>query len=307
MGDKKKKAVVVFHRVDYDGLFSYAIARRELELQGYEVEGVGYNYRDENNFSKYDRNKYGKFVVCDITLPCDEMIEMDSRFEDDFIWIDHHITAIEDSEKYKYNGVDGIRETGKAACVLTWEYFHPSEEVPYSVRLAGAHDIWDKTTYDWDNVVSTFQLGLANRFVMNSAAFYEFYDKVIGESDIEDIIDDGKCIKKYTDGLFDSWVKKYSFEVTVGGIHKAICMVCPVFSSKVFDSVGDRYELYVVCEKNGLNEGVYNVSMYSDGKDMDFSCGEYMKEHYHGGGHKGAAGGTMTEEEFFELLTKHTM
>ena len=36
--------------------------------------------------------------------------------------------------------------------------------------------------------------------------------------------------------------------------------------------------------------------------DSDFHCGEFLKKKYNGGGHPGAAGCTITEEQFINIL-----
>lgn len=305
----KKKVLVIYHRVDYDGLFSYAIARKRFEDDGYEVEGFGYNYNDTVSFNRYKKNEYCKVVMCDISLPPNDMIEFDSEFKDDFIWIDHHITAIDNSVKYGYSFVNGVRDTSKAACQLSWEWFRNGHPLPYSVDLAATHDMWNKNSeHDWENTVATFQLGLTNEFGMNAQSFYDAYGRIIDEDDIEGLIESGRMLKKYTDGLFESWVNKYSFEVEVAGQYKAIAMLCPVFTSKVFNSVSDKgYDLYICAEKSGVTDGLYNISMYSDGAESDFSCGEYMAKNFNGGGHKGAAGGKMTEEQFIDFITKRSI
>ena len=48
--------------------------------------------------------------------------------------------------------------------------------------------------------------------------------------------------------------------------------------------------------------GNWVLSMYNINDDEEFHCGEFLKEKYNGGGHKGAAGCTLTQEQFIEIL-----
>jgi oligoribonuclease NrnB/cAMP/cGMP phosphodiesterase (DHH superfamily) len=58
------------------------------------------------------------------------------------IWIDHHKSAIEAHEELgKY--IPGLREYGRAACELTWEFFRPGVKMPRGIHYLGRYDVWD--------------------------------------------------------------------------------------------------------------------------------------------------------------------
>lgn len=300
------KALVVFHRVDFDGLFSFATAKRALEIEGYEVEAFGFNYNDQVEMP--DFSVFDKIVMCDISFPVPVMKELKDKYASKVVWIDHHITAINDSIANGYDSLEGVRVDGTAACVLTFKYFNECsyDDIPYAIRLAGANDVWDHETYDWENEVQPLQYGLSLVVAMNSDKMYEVYDDIIENPEI--YINKGLDIKTYNESLYESWCKRFSFEVEVGPGLKGIAMLCPVFTSKIFKSISENYDVCVVAEKSGQQEGVYNVSMYSDKHmDLGFSCGAYMKENYGGGGHAGAAGGFLNIDQFVRLLTEHTI
>lgn len=51
-----------------------------------------------------------------------------------------------------------------------------------------------------------------------------------------------------------------------------------------------------------------NKQCYTDIKyDSEFYCGKYLKKNYGGGGHVGAAGCKVTEEQFIEMLKSRTI
>lgn len=53
--------------------------------------------------------------------------------------------------------------------------------------------------------------------------------------------------------------------------------------------------------------GNWVLSMYNINDNDWFHCGEFLKERYNGGGHKGAAGCTLSEEQFINILKTKTL
>ena len=81
---------------------------------------------------------------------------------------------------------------------------------------------------------------------------------------------------------------------------------------------GDMFKSVIDTCANGIvfkheKNGNWVVSLYnidSEGKHWNndyFHCGEFMKEHYKGGGHPGAAGCTLTEAQFIKVLKSKTI
>ena len=101
-----KKIVCIYHSIDLDGWMSAAIvkhwfltANRVLPespyINGgrflYNPDFLGWNYGDPvPNLSEYD-----KIIMCDISFSKEEMRKLAENKE--FIWIDHHISAIKDN------------------------------------------------------------------------------------------------------------------------------------------------------------------------------------------------------------------
>jgi len=162
--------VCVFHGVDLDGWMSAAIVKHWFltkVIPNDEAIGelvydniIGHVpktpiFKDTNNLWflgwNYgqpipDLSEYDKVIMCDISFPKDYMRELRARLfnqetkKDHLIWIDHHISAIKDSEAEFYDKVEGLRDTSFAACELTWQYFFPDEPMPEIVRLLGRYD-----------------------------------------------------------------------------------------------------------------------------------------------------------------------
>lgn len=156
------KPYVIYHRADFDGIFSREIARLFL---GEKAEYIGWDYGDALPVVPEDCELY----MIDISV--EGLME-----HPNLVWIDHHASAIAKfSTKIKGYRIDGV-----AACRLAWQWFFtynkhrnpfaddhcglPEKQdyidrkvsEPLAVRLAGEYDVWDKR----DPNAELFQHGL---------------------------------------------------------------------------------------------------------------------------------------------------
>jgi oligoribonuclease NrnB/cAMP/cGMP phosphodiesterase (DHH superfamily) len=89
-----------------------------------------------NNFEK-DRDE---FWLLDFSLPVPEMTLIQGEVGSNFVWIDHHITSIEQLEHFEH--LKGVRDPKTASCMLTWKYCYPdSKFIPMSVRYIADRDM----------------------------------------------------------------------------------------------------------------------------------------------------------------------
>ena len=136
------KTVCIYHSQDLDGWMSAAIVKHWFIANGIKnllninienpntLDFIGYHYGDPIP----DLSEYDKVIMCDISFPPEKMQAIADDFTgDNFIWCDHHISAIKDNDELSY--VKGIRDINFAACELTWKYFFPNESTPEIVRL----------------------------------------------------------------------------------------------------------------------------------------------------------------------------
>jgi len=144
------KALVIYHKADFDGLFCREIARKVF---GEEAVYMGWDYGDPlPEIGPLERRVYMLDISVDglMTHP-------------NLVWIDHHKSAI---VKYP-SSIPGYRIDGVAACRLAFQWFRnktPGKadyverhvDEPYAVRLAGEYDVWDKRDFN----VDTFQAAL---------------------------------------------------------------------------------------------------------------------------------------------------
>ena len=128
------QSTICLHHNDADGRASAAIVRRAL---GTDVTLYEMNYGDPIPWEIITSTD--RVVIVDFSLPREDMLRITQR--NDFIWIDHHISAIEELSGISESWA-GIRDTREAACVLTWRYFFPNQPVPRPIVLIGDRDAW---------------------------------------------------------------------------------------------------------------------------------------------------------------------
>lgn len=129
---------ILYHKVDWDGVLSAAIAVKALGKENCTL--VPINYKD--NWVCPPLNDGDKVYVLDFSH------DVLSQHPDKCVWIDHHKTAI---EKY-YTTIAGRRSLAEAACNLVWEWFNDPEETPLVIDLCGLYDIWNisRRVIEWN-------------------------------------------------------------------------------------------------------------------------------------------------------------
>lgn len=314
MDNTIKTAAVLYHKIDFDGICSFAIASRGLASSGYRVTPFPMSNCDTEidleSLSAYDR-----VVILDISLrpaAMKRLFDLSEKAREegrDFlvVWIDHHKSSIEDSVLNGYSLMRGYREpSGKAACELAWEYFHDRVPVPSVVALLSAYDIFDKDRFPWKETVLPFQHGMRYRYGLDAEKFVADFDLHAdrkGAATMKAIMEEGTVAYNYMKDSGTRGVEAWGFPVTVAGHHKGYCCLTSQFGSLAFENSAKAVDATVYVCVNRTGPLAYKVSMYgSEGNTLDL--GGYMKLRYNGGGHFNAAGGTLTLKEFKRLLTK---
>ena len=337
------KTVCVYHSIDLDGWMSAAIVKYWFEKQLIitnssidsitdKIDFIGYNYGQPIP----DLSEYDKVIMCDISFSIEEMENLRQHLQDNFIWIDHHISAIKSADERTNNYYDGIRDAKFAACELTWKYFFPDEPMPEIVRLLGMYDSFRHKGTDEELKVLEFQYG-ARTFIKNYDDAYESLkinllddECEIVEHEREDYIihDKGIAIYQYlcTEakqtykngfkiGLGQSSVKLVdlvtipdtepeTLKNAVGTFlpYKFICINKERFNPINFgiDYHKDGYDGCACFYFDGTS---YNFSLYNDNGEVDCSI---IAKQFGGGGHKGAAGFRLNNEDFNKLIFNNT-
>lgn len=324
--------LIVYHRIDFDGSCSMAIIRKWAESQGYEVEIRGYNYGDPKpersgpwlGGIRIRPERYDKIFIVDCCLPAETMKYWSTQTE--VIWIDHHCTAIKESVEQGFDDLNGLREEGVGACELCWRYLYSGTPAPPIVQLLSTYDVWDQKRLDWEGLTLPFQYGLRARGLSDAEQFYEFYRDAIEAPlnialNIESsIVAEGLAILRYARECGRRACKAYGFVVTIGGkrrgkgrrLIKGLALLTGHFGALEMEESARALgcDVAVCLNRSNTDDGTYKVSIYAGSSASaveEFNLGEYLKVYYRGGGHRAAAGGTLTKKEFQKLLNAKEM
>ena len=301
----KKKCTIIRHRVDLDGTGSALVVDKWIRehSDGYEEpEHIGWNYGDD-----IPTIGEGLVFLVDISFPADDMKKLYKAKGNEVIWIDHHISHIEASEKQGYDTMEGLRYVGNGACELCWEYLYEGVPVPRFIQYLSAYDTWQKERFNWTSEVLPLQFGLKLKYGLAPQSYTagQVFERLLDENDdlMNMVIGTGKTILDYNISRFKSIVKAYSFDVLVAGKYKGICTLCTDFGSTLYTHVIGDYEVFVCANrKTGKNgEPIFTVSFYSEPGRCELNLASYA-ENWGGGGHRCAAGCTVSKEDFMRLV-----
>lgn len=291
------KISIIYHRIDSDGLCSYAVLYNALRerFPRMPITGIGYNHGDEMP----DLSGYTTVYMADVSLPSSEMLRLHS--ERRLVWIDHHATAIKDSKAYGYSTAPGLRQIGKGACELCWEFTHAkTKKVPLFVQLLSAYDVFDKERFDFQNEVLPFQYGVRNRLQLAPEA----YVKALAEKrpDNEGLIAEGRVILGYIRQQGYRAAKNYGFTVALAGEVPALCVLTDQAGSIPYQEAAIEAGCKVIVCVNRIGDSRYKVSCYAADGDAPIHLGDYLKDMYGGGGHANAAGAVIGTHDFRMLV-----
>jgi oligoribonuclease NrnB/cAMP/cGMP phosphodiesterase (DHH superfamily) len=301
------KIACVYHVIDLDGWMSAAIVKYWFELNHSSdedtIDYIGHNYNQKTP----DLSQYDKVIICDITLPKDDMLELANRLGINLIWIDHHQPVIDTVNPYIMDNaispIEGlITEEGelKSACELTWEYFFPNEEAPEIVTMIGAYDSFRHKGTEDEKEVMEYQYAYRNAITNVEQAYYYLQCYLQNDKAVTDAIPlDGAAIYDWVCTEAQQIYKQgFPIILPVGeGLDdiKCVCINRERFNPANFgiDYTKDDYQAAVCFHRAN---GKWNFSIYTE--DEDISC-SLVANIFGGGGHRGAAGFMIDDIENF--------
>lgn len=322
------KTACIYHSIDLDGWMSAAIIKHWF-IQNSDKIRI-YNDSDQSEIIEYITNpnpnddktlvfigydygqkypelsEYDWVIMCDVSFSPEKMLELNKKLT----WIDHHISAINDSHNYNYEMTTlGIRSINFSACELTWLSFFPNETMPEIVRLLGRYDCFGGyKTDEWQKILE-FQFGERSLISNYEEAYQQL---ILSFKDIESkILESGKAIYKYL-CIEAKETYKNGFEIEfdrlgseiegwLGEKYKFICINKERFNPINF-GIDYHKDGYDGCACFHYANGMWNFSLYNENGDVD--CTQIAKQ-FGGGGHAGASGFKLNNEKFFKIITKN--
>lgn len=284
---------IFYHVSDLDGHCSGAETALFLRSNDEKYKMIPFNYGYEINKEQLIVDKDANLYLVDISFSPEDMLWVKQNCKK-VTWIDHHISAIENSKRYDYEDLPGIRNTKHAACKLAYDYF----QLKYNDRPIDYLSNWDIWNHE-DMRTVYFQYAM-RQFDTNpiNDEIIDFWRGIISHKNsnrIPFLIKQGECIYNYEIRRYQILARN-AYDIQFGK-YKTICINSIEHNSKIFDSIPeiDTYDLKIVYNYNAT-KNVYRVSFYSANPNVDCSV---IASSYGGGGHKGAAGCEMPNNYLF--------
>jgi len=337
----KKDYLIIYHNEDNDGVFSATIIYNYIiNSLGYKynsdtIELCGVDYvmlkefiNDKNNEPEKLHERFKYIILTDISFEPTYMKALFDEYGNDFIWFDHHAPIIKESYKNNFNRIPGIRDTNRSAILCVYKFLYDpfdeaydNKQVPELLRILSAWDSWsyEREGYQLDYVRNInkgatikYDLSISNikqlihdliEVYVNKEPSGKFSAIYKDGALIEDLYNYGQMLNYYDDKVMSNIVKTSGDKTWhVDNIRNA----CAIFHQGASNSLMFKCLKYTEIEhgiifKHNPN-GMWTISLYNINDDCEFHCGEYLKNKYKGGGHKGAAGCQITEEQFIEIL-----
>ena len=279
--------ICFYHKADHDGRTSAAIVKKCIP----DIQLYGIDYGEKFPWSMITKEDIVYMV--DFSLePIDRMIHLQSICKE-LIWIDHHISQIEEAEKNNFNP-NGLRVVGKSGCVLTWEYCFPDKLVPTMVHLLGRYDVWDHS--DARTLPCQYEMLLEDSDPSNDT----LWNKVFSEDEafLEYTLARGQFIYEYQMMIDSRLAESNTYEVEFKNL-RCLMINSPRCSSLLFESKYDPNKHDIMMAYSIKPDDV-SIFFYSDKPEIDVSK---LAKSFGGGGHAGASGCSIKPiSKFFSLI-----
>ena len=312
----KEQYLIIYHKEDNDGLFSmaiiynYLIIEKNINKDNIKLFGADYNDLDKLSLDDDIIKNSTHIYISDVSFDTvEKMIQLKEMFGDNLVWIDHHKPMIDNSISKGFDDIKGIRDTKHSALYNAFKYLYPTHNIPELFKLLSAWDSWsyDAEGIDFD-LCKYINIGVNNIYNLNPDFIINYvylliyiYNDYINPPDIDELYEIGKFEAKILDRTYENNVKAYGdFSWTVNGRTACAMFIQGPSNSQMFKVCKDKVQNGIVFKR--LPDSNWALSLYNTDNQHDFHCGEYLKKHFNGGGHEGAAGCQISAELFINIL-----
>ncbi|MBO6271230.1 hypothetical protein J6O48_00460 [bacterium] len=325
------KILIIYHKEDNDGVISAAIIDYCIHDDPEDIiEYLGVDYNDLKTIDEKTIDTwysiYNFIILTDISLNENLMSYLYTKFGTNVAWFDHHKPIIESSFKYGFSEMKGLRDINHSAILNAYIYNvqlnnilplnKDKIKIPEMFKILSAYDSWTfkQEGYDGDyvkkiNLAVTVDLDLdiekAKKFVHK--IIKELYDNN-EQPTIDNYLTTGNIIFKYNEFNNKTIIKSFADDsFTIDNKPIITLFMQGGTNSTMFEYVKNinpeiQHGAVFKHKKDGWILSLYNIY-----DNCDFDCGQYLKEKYNGGGHKGAAGCTLSEQQFIEIYNAKTI
>lgn len=341
------------HITDIDNFLNCNINIKQYKDNNITIDVFGTAYNELNNIiNKYSITefvnilfeKYDNIIMTDISFNETKVMKrLFNKFNNNFIWFDHHAPIIKQSIKDNFNCIPGIRDTRTSAIGLVYSFFEYNNNVlehfedkiqkympPFLQQLAG----YDSYNWNFHNQPFDMCYTMTRGFeyctklnIINCILFIkDFFNNMYGyeNNDIQGTLNNyynkGKDIIEYENNFWSDIIKRDGDDTFVldgkyGPERKTIVLFMYGKTRSIYfkSLIGTDIKNAVVFKRipkvdiSNRKAKVWNVSLYNINVEDDklFHVGEYAKKKYKGGGHAGSAGFNLTNSQFNKIMKTH--
>lgn len=321
-----KRYLVFYHIEDNDGLFSAAIIYNYLlhELNvspdNIKMSGVTYDilakrYAEQTSIDALC-NTYDVLIMTDISFNnIKTMKYLYKYYQQNFIWIDHHLPIIQASAINNFGKAPGIRDHHRSAILNAYRFFYDELDENYRTKkcpelfriLSG----WDSFSYEQEgydlDYVRNINKGTTFNYNLELDKIVPLvYDLIYNNKRIQinGLFKLGEVLNCYDDELAANQLKQYGDADWYVDGRRAVMIMCQGQTNSQMFKYAKK--LFGEDVKHGIvlkyHKDDWILSLYNISEQDEFHCGEYLKKNYKGGGHKGAAGCTLSHKQFDKLI-----
>lgn len=299
---------------DLDGYASGYLVKSFLEnVEEINKDQITITFTDYSKELDFSNIQFQDEVyITDFSLKPEQMNKL-LQITKEVVWIDHHKSALDYLPEYHYK-VRGKQIVGMSATALTYLYFWAPKGI-LDKSIERMEEYLDKNCKKWINLVDAWDcwklnskyrkqaellsIYMSNRLSLESIEKLAFSD----DTDLTELLITGSKYQEYKQLSDKNFVQNYSFEINLEifnnendkNTYKALVANHNPSGSLLF---GENIDKYDVCISYINNGETISASLYSN-KDY-FDCSKVCKQ-FSGGGHKGAAGFTITEDTNYSL------
>ena len=294
------------------------------------VEWVRNPFDKKPRMAKWE--KFEAVFMVDISFnSVDAMNHMYKTFGQNLHWCDHHAPIIKASETEEFRNAPGVRRTDQSALMNTWDYLadhlavvrQTSQKIEVSsyLRKLSDYDSWawakmdEYTTEAAQENLFSFNAGVTRKSNLKVSWFSNWVgawlDNGVQHSDIAlDAFEYGQIVFQLDKERTARAINTHGDTGwRIGGNEqdpnpRKACAIITTdrFNSQSFAKFrGTDITNGIVFKVDAANDKVV-MSLYNVNEDDSFDCGVFCKNHYMGGGHKGAAGATIGREAFAQMF-----
>jgi nanoRNase/pAp phosphatase (c-di-AMP/oligoRNAs hydrolase) len=281
-----KDKILIYHDRCSDGFGSrWAFETKYKDSMEY----VPMSHGDALNVDITDREVY----IADFSFPRNQIIDMKKKARD-LILIDHHLSAKKDLYDLPYCKID----LTKSGAVLSWMYtrgLETDDDVPQILKFVQDRDLYAFTIPDTELFMCALD---SNGFDIN---IWSDIDKNIRDPEKrKSFIEQGHAISKYKKQAVEM-AKKTKHLVTIDG-HTMWACNSKTLHSFVATSMLMESEYNIACAYF-FDGKKYIMSLRSSDKKEKTPDVSLIAGKFGGGGHRNAAGFSLTIEQFVNILS----